>query len=391
MKTFKTQIYVNAATAAYCERAFGVRRHVWNWALNYFLNIKKQTNNLPSNYDAMKDYRIFLKSQPDKNFVWLAEQQVSARTAEEACKDIKAAFALVRQKSKRTNGSLKPRFKSKRDRLQTFSYYRAGPTVFRIDSDFTVSFEAGASRKRGIARTRESLAFLRHDNVKLCRMTITRQAGKYWMCISYEKPNQKKHTQTAQAGKVGIDLGVVISAAAYDGKTYKAEQFLTPKAAKSKRLSKKLNRKLTFMHYGSHRYEKAVQLKQRRELRSQLQRKAALEEYTTFLVRNYNDIVIDDFSFKSTLKVRKSDRRTHEKAYTSMVYEFKLRLEQKAAAAGATVRYVQHQKGIKTTHKCCRCGSTAVLVDRKTRILHCHTCNLEMDRDENAAINTFAL
>lgn len=390
MKTFKTQIYVNAATAAYCERAFGVRRNVWNWALNYFLDAKKQ-HQAPSNFNAMKEYRAFLKSQPDKNFVWLAQQQVSARTAEECCKDIKQAFTLARQQSKKVHRQVKPCFKSKRDRLQTFSYYHASPTVFRLDSEFIVSFEAGASKQRGIARTRESLTFLKHDNVKLCRMTITRQAGKYWLTISYEKPNQKKRGRTNSTGKVGIDLGVVISAASYDGTNYNAVQFMTKKSAKSKRLSKSLDKRLSAMHYGSHRYERVLELKQRREFCSKLQRKAALEDYTTFLVRNYNEIVIDDFSFKSILKVRKSDRQTHEKAYTSMVYEFKLRLEQKAAFAGAIVRYIQHQKGVKTTHKCCRCGSTAVYVDRKTRVLHCHTCNLEMDRDQNAAINTYAL
>ena len=85
MKTFKTQIYMNNATEKYCTRAFGVRRQVWNWMLNYFFEVKKQTNKFPSNFDAMKEYRAFLKSQPDKNFVWLAEQQISARCAEGGC------------------------------------------------------------------------------------------------------------------------------------------------------------------------------------------------------------------------------------------------------------------------------------------------------------------
>ena len=392
MKTFKTQVYVNAATAAYCERAFGVRRQAWNWMLNYFLDAKKKTNQLPSNYDAVKEYRRLIKLQPDRNFAWLAEQAVSGRTAEEVGKDIKAAFALARTQAKKSHKSgLKPQFKSRKDRLQTFSYYKACPSVFRIESEHILTFEAGASKQRGRVRTRESLAFLMHDDVKLCRMTITRQAGKYWLCISYEKPNQRKRTQAAPTGKVGIDLGIVISAAAFDGTNYTATQFMTNASAKSKRLSKSLDKKLSNKQYGSHRYEKMLLLKQKRELRSAAQRNAALEEYTTWLVRNYAEFVIDDFSFKSVLKARKADRTLHEKLYTSMVYAFKERLEQKAADAGAVVRYVEHRKGVKTTHKCSNCGSTAVNVNRQTRQLTCGTCGLKIDRDKNAAINTYAL
>ena len=313
MKTFKTQIYMNASTEAYCLRAFGVRRQAWNWVLSYYLEQKRKTNKLPSNFDAIKDYRISLKSKPDKNFVWLAEQQVSGRLAEEVCKDIKAAFALARQQAfKLHKPGLKPKFKSKKDRLQTFSYYHASNSVFRIESEFVLTFEAGASRQRGRVRTRESLNFLLQENVKLCRMTISRQGGKYWLCLSYEKPNQRKQKPLPTSGKVGIDLGVVISAAAFDGQSYEAKQFATPNALKSKRLSKKMDKKLAAMQQGSHRYEKAILLKQKRELRSALQRNAALEEYTTRLCRTYKEIVLDDFSFKSVLKICKGDKRTHE-------------------------------------------------------------------------------
>ena len=396
MKTFKTQIYMNAEAEEYCRRAFGARRAIYNYMLSRFFEIKKQTGKLPFSSTVVKDYRANIKSHPDKNFVWLAEQMISARVAEEAGKDVSASFELVKtqnKKKKKSKTVAKPRFKKKKERKQTFSYYRACDSVFRIESEHTLSFEASTHGRKSV-RTRESLNFLRHDNVKLCRMTIKTEAGKYYLAISYEKPNRDESTKKSSAvpeRKIGIDLGVVISAATYDGTSYSAVQFNTTNSMKSDRLAKRNDEKLSRMQIHSHRYEKELLLKEKRALRAARQRNALLEEYTSWLVRNYNHIVLDDFSFQSTLKVRKKDRKTHENAYRCMVYQFKERLEQKALEHGVTIDYAKHFARVKTTHKCSKCGSTLVKTNPKTREVSCFDCGMVMNRDHNAAINTFNL
>ena len=112
-------------------------------------------------------------------------------------------------------------------------------------------------------------------------------------------------------------------------------------------------------------------------------RKDNLEKYTTMLVQNYQDIVIDDFSFKGALHVANKD-----KAYHAMVYMVKLRLEEKALEYGNNIRYVEHQKGKKTTHKCAVCGSEAVTC-HKDRTITCRNCGNHDGRDENAAKSTY--
>ncbi len=73
-----------------------------------------------------------------------------------------------------------------------------------------------------------------------------------------------------------------------------------------------------------------------------------------------------------------------------MKFQFKNRLELKAAETGTIVDYVKHQKGVKTTHKCSECGSEHVHTNSK-RQFHCLDCGYVADRDQNAARNAYLL
>ena len=378
MKTFKTRIYLNSQTVQYCRRAFGVRRCIWNWAVAASIEGRKQHHNRPSAFALDKSYRAYLSEQKDSCFVWLAKQQTSARLMQEVLKDVDQAFKLaVSKKGKGAN----VHFKTRKDRAQTFSGYCSMPTDFRIEGDYSFSFQAAGRGKRGIGRARESLAFLK--NAKICRFTIKLEANEYWLTLSYEKPNQAKPKQLN--GKLGIDLGVVKSVCAFDGTTYSDVSFNTKHSLKLDHLAKRNDKQLSLMTNGSKRYEKLLMLKQRRALRAARCRQEQLEIYTTLLTSTYSKVVVDDFTFKSAVKV--SDR---DKLYRCMKYEFKLRLIQKAAATGTVVEFVKHQKGVKTTHKCSQCGSEHVHTT-STRQFHCLDCGYTADRDANAARNCYQL
>lgn len=378
MKTFKTRIYLNADTVQYCKRAFGVRRCIWNWAVAASIEGRKQHQRRPSAFALDKAYREHLSSQKDSCFVWLAKQQTSARLMQEVLKDIDQAFKLaVSKKGYKANAH----FKTRKDRVQTFSGYLSEPSVFKLEGDYTFSFQAAGRGKRGAGRTRESLAFLR--NAKICKFTIKLVANEYWLTLSYEKPNRAKPKQLS--GQVGIDLGVVKSVCAFDGQSYSNVSFNTKHSMKLDRLAKRNDAKLSKMTYGSKRYEKLLLLKQRRALRASRCRQEQLEVYTSYLTTTFSRVVVDDFTFKSALEVANRD-----KAYRCMKYEFKLRLIQKAAASGTAVDFVKHQKGVKTTHRCSACGSEHVHIN-STRQFHCLDCGYTADRDANAARNCYQM
>lgn len=378
MKTFKTRIYLNAKTIEYCKRAFGVRRCIWNWAIAASIEGRKVYTKRPSAFALDKSYRNFLKSKKDSCFEWLAAQQTTPRLMQEVLKDVDAAFHLAcRKKGRNAN----VHFKTRKDRLQTFSGYCSDSGVFKLEGDFSFSFQASGRGNRGEGRTRESLAFLK--NAKICKFTITCRAGEYWLCLSYEKPNQRKQKQLS--GNLGIDLGVKVSACSFDGSNVENVSFNTKQSLKLERLAKAADSKLSKMQYGSNNYEKFLKVQQRRMLRAARARNEQLEVYSTKLVNTYEKIMVDDFTFKSAVKV--SD---HSEAYHCMKYQFKLRLMQKAAGTGCLVQFVPHQKGVKTTHKCSQCGSEHVHTNSQ-RQFHCLDCGYTADRDVNAARNAYNL
>lgn len=187
--------------------------------------------------------------------------------------------------------------------------------------------------------------------------------------------------------KIGMDLGVVKSVVSFDGQTTVEKDFNTKKSLKSERLAKNLNHRLSLCKTGSRKYLELKELYAKRMAKSFRQREACLEEFTTFVAKTYNEVVVDPFGFESAKLV--SD---NEDLYHSMTYQFKLRLQQKVDERGGLYREIQHVKGNKTTRKCSLCGSLAVWVDEtKERKVHCRCCHAVLDRDVNAARNCFAM
>ena len=196
VKTFKTKVYLNDYAEDYCKRAFGVRRHIWNWAWATALEIKKQTNWYPSNFDLDKLYRQELKAQKDKGFVWLAKQNVSPALMQEVMKDIKMCISQCHEdqkdfdrrrlarlhrksKSKKKHPNkakkIQPRFKRRDDPEQSFRYSTTLERIGKPDSDHIFSLQTATRGKRCLFRTAESLAFLRKPGVKICTATVKRE------------------------------------------------------------------------------------------------------------------------------------------------------------------------------------------------------------------------
>jgi transposase len=387
---------MNDYSKQYCERAFGVRRWVWNWALHEMLRAKGMTNRMPTGFQLDAKYRDDIKAKESAGFAWIADQLVSGKLMSECLKDLERSFKTCKADQKDVNNDHHYRGKKwhkvqphyiprKKDSKHSFSYVcDSDKKNFRITGEHTFSFCTTSKKKdgRAVARTRESLAFLQNPNIKLCTMTIQREADKYWVCITYEKPNRSV-TKPRRGTKVGIDLGVVISACCFDGCNIINAQFDTEHSMKLERLAKAQNEKLSRMKHGSSRYVKELRLQQERFAKAARIRKYNLECFTTMLLRNYKDIVVDDFSFKSALNAA-----NHDKTYHCMVYMFKERLEAKALEYDSNIKYVKHQKKQKTTHKCAVCGSEAVTC-HKDRTITCRNCGNVDGRDENAAKSTY--
>lgn len=380
MRTFKTQIYPTAKQQEYIRKACGIRRWTWNWAVaEYFAAAKN--DKFPTVFDLQKQ----LNNGPvvDKNYGWLSE--VNSMVRGEALKDFGialAAYVQARKRSKRTIESVpidkyKPKFKKKGKCNESFRLFKKCEGVFKVHSahDFSVTTIRGQQRMH--IHPRESMEFLMYDSVDIKTCTFSMKGGKFFMSITFEKTNQK--SRICGTGKVGLDLGIKHAVTTWDGQM---SVFDVPSTLdKAEKKTERWNRRLARTKKGSSRHKKILQALQRAYMHEANLKKDWREKLTTMLVEAYNQINIDDFGFEGAKNLD-----INRALYRVGVYDFKLRLQEKAAERGCQVNFVE--RFTPTTKTCSQCGYQQKL-SLRTRIYKCPHCGLVMDRDANAAVNVY--
>ena len=379
MKTFKTEFHPTAQQQEYISKACGIRRWTWNWAVaTYFAEAKKE--NFLQSYDLQKT----LNNGPvkEKGYEWLSE--VNSMVRGEALKDFGlalAAYADARRRSKRTVEKIpidkyKPHFKKKGKCTESFRIFKKGGSEFKVHSAHDFSVVTTRGRQRLHIHPLESVEFLMSADIKTC--TISMQGGTFFMSLTYEKTNQRK--PTCGIGKVGIDLGIKHAAVCFDGTSTKFID--TPANLKTaEKKTERCNQRLAATTKGSKRHSKALRALQRAYMHEANIKKDWREKLTTELIQSYGQINIDDFAFEGAKNLD-----VNRALYRVGCYLFKLRLEQKAAAAGCTINYVP--RFTPTTRTCSKCREVQI-VQISDRTYSCKHCGLVIDRDENAARNVY--
>lgn len=379
MTTFKTQIYLTKDDERRVKELFGLRRVYFNYALDQiYRNGVKSTMNLLQRYYEEADSGKLTKSLEAIDLKYGCIQHLYKEVFEDASEAVKAA--AKKNRKKKTN--VRVDYHRKKDRLETVSLYGKNQSTVRPESSHRIEFMLNKLLGRISVRTRESVEFLKTRTDKIRTITITRRGGKYWMSITYARTKRVVNKPDPNT-VIGIDLGIAIAAVTFDGQSVDKINFNTKGSIRSEQLANRVD--LSRKREGSKRYEKAVQLKKRRSMRSQAQRLTEVDNFISYLCKNYHAVVIDNFSFKGALKVA-----DNAKTYRSMKGTFITRLEQKAIEYDTQIVFIPHTKGVKTTHVCSKCSSVNILVDKKTRQVYCKDCQTVMDRDENGARNTYA-
>ena len=80
---FKTRIYPTSKQRKYFAKAFGIRRFIWNYALNEYLE-SLNIGNPKSEYDLKKQINNSIVK--DDNYKWLSE--VNSMVRQESLKDL---------------------------------------------------------------------------------------------------------------------------------------------------------------------------------------------------------------------------------------------------------------------------------------------------------------
>ena len=336
------------------KRATGVARFVWNWALAEW-NRQYRAGDKPTALGLKKHFNAIKGAQ----FPWVYESPRDANTQ---------PFANLDKAFKRFLMGLARRPKFKKKNKCRDAFYVANDK-FRVDGK-TITLP-----RIGKVRMREALRF----EGKVLSATVSRTAKRWFAAISVEVDLPVLACEN-QARSAGIDLGVknLATMASLDDEII--IEGPKPLRAALKRLAR-LNRSLSRKVKGSRNREKAKQRVARLHARVADVRADSLHKLTTWLVRTYGCVVIEDLGDKGMMRNGKLARVISDMGFG----EFRRQLDYKQVLSRGKV--IVADRWYPSSKLCRKCGLVNESRTLKDRLFTCSGCGHVEDRDIHAAHN----
>jgi len=353
-KTFQYRLQANSQTIQRAELWLDRCRHLYNAALEQRISYRqrkrsisrfKQSNQLPDLRSAFPEYKE-------------VGSQVLQDVIERLDKTYTAFFRRV--KNGETPGF--PRFKG-RNRYNSFTLTQAG---WKLDGKYLSITNLGAFKLR-LSRPIEG-------NIKT--ITIRRAStGEWFVTFSCDNVAEKPLPKTGKT--IGIDVGCESFLTMSDGTKIGNPRFFKNSQNKLAMRQQRLSRKTK----GSKRKEKARILVAKSHERIANQRRDFHFKMANQLVKYYDTICIEKMdAWNSTTALNRSMRDVAWFGFFDILHF-------KAEEAGREVIEVPAKD---TTQLCSQCGAR-VPKDLSVRVHSCPSCDLELDRDHNAALNILRL
>lgn len=362
-RTHKIALDPTAGQRAVLQQHADHARRAYNWALRRY-NDGKKAGGEPT-IDTLKRKWNELKAL---KYPWA--KALSQNGAEYA---IEALGFGIRTAKDRRLANATPRFRS-RTRRTAFRIVNTGNRVRCEGRSIDLSLPG-----IGAIRARQEL---RYKDGRIVRVTVTREAGRWYACVTVKrpKPPMRRHGSVA-----GVDVGIRNMAASSDGRTYSHFP-----AAKDKRRQKRQERKVRRYEMqaarqarGSARRLRTLRRLDRARLRirwrrDDVQRKAAAD------IVGDNRLVVGE-----TLDVR--GMREERKGMAGEITRAAMHgMQQKVAlrceATGA--EFLKARGDFPSTQLCSVCGRRQKMpLGKRWNDTYACRCGLQLDRDFNAALN----
>jgi len=243
----------------------------------------------------------------------------------------------------------------------------------------TVLFYSNGVRLQKIGRVKYKG---KHDfsQSKLYNTRVSFQGKKWILAFSIEVPNEQR---TLNDFSVGIDLGVkTLAVLSCQGKFYKSKNI--NRSHKMVRLDKQLKhqqRALSRKQKGSKNRIKAREKVRKLYGRISRIRHDYAHKITTKIVEMLpKRVIIEDLNVVGMVKNKRLARAISNQNF----HRFRSLLEYKAKERGIELKVAD--RFFPSSKKCSNCGSIKQDLKLSDRIYKC-ACGLEIDRDENAALN----
>ena len=354
-KAYKYRIYPNKKQQELIQKTFGCARFVYN----YYLNKRKE---MYENDKTTFTYNMCSKdlTQLKKELEWLKEPDKDS--LQKALKDLDMAYKKF---FKEHTGY--PKFKSKKNRYKS---YRTSC------SNNNIRFENKRIKlpKLGLVKTRDKQV----PQGRILNATISQEPnGHYYCSLCCTDVEHEQLPNTNQ--NIGIDLGLVDFAIMSDGTKIENPRFYEKSEQKLVKLQRELSRKTI----SSNRWNKARIKVANLQKHISNQRKDFLQKLTTDIVKTYDVISVEDLDVKS---MKETDSTIRNKRVGDVSWsEFRRMLTYKSKWYGKQLSVVDRY--YPSSQICHCCGHQDSKKSEDIRFWICPSCNSELDRDVNAAIN----
>ena len=365
LKAYKFRIYPTEEQEIFFAKTFGCVRKVYNLMLNDRKKAYEEVKNDPS-----KKMTFPTPAKYKKEFPFLKEVDSLALANAQLNLD-KAYKNFFRDKSVGF-----PRFKSKKNPVQSYTTNNQNGTVALIDSKFIK-----VPKLKSLIR----IKLHRQPKGMIKSATISRHAsGKYYISLlCKEEINELPKTNSA----IGIDLGITDFAILSDGQKIDNNRFTSKMEKKLKREQRKLSKRaLLAKNKGIPLSEAKNYQKQKRKVarlheKVMNQRTDFLNKLSTEIIKNHDIICIEDLNVKGMLRNHKLARSISDVSWSSFV----AKLQYKADWYGREI--IKVDTWFPSSQICSECGHKDGKKSLDIREWTCPICHTHHDRDINASIN----
>ena len=360
IKAYKYKLLPDKHQEELLIKFFGCCRYIYNWGLNRKTSAYKE-NGIKVGYNELAKELTALKKTEE--YKWLRECSIESLQQSLRCLD--NAFTAFFRK----NGKY-PKLKSKKH----------SKDVAKFIQSVHFDFNSWVVRlpKLGNVKLCENRVF-DQSKCKQGTCTVSRDhCGTYWCTITVDDLQPKvARTKPLKETAVGIDLGIKDYAILSDG-----TKFTNPKHFE------KMQRKLAWLQRDFARTAKDSKNHEKMRIKVAKcyraisnQRNDFLHKLSTYLIRNYDTICLEDLNVKGMKQNHHLARAIQGAAWG----EFVRQLEYKSEWYGKNVLFIgRFEPSSKLCHKCGYINMDLKLSDREWI---CPVCGEHHDRDVNAAIN----
>ncbi|NTQ20361.1 IS200/IS605 family element transposase accessory protein TnpB [Enterococcus faecium] len=365
LKAYKFRLYPTEEQEIFFAKSFGCVRKVYNLMLDDRKKAYEEVKN-----DSSKKMSFPTPAKYKEEFPFLKEIDSLALANAQLNLD-KAYKNFFRDKSVGF-----PRFKSKKNSVQSYTTNNQNGTVALIDNKFIK-----------VPKLKSLIRIKLHRQPKgiIKSATISRHSsGKYYISLlCKEEVSELPKSNSA----VGIDLGITDFAILSDGRKFDNNQFTSKMEKKLKREQRKLSRRaLLAKQKGIDLFEASNYQKQKCKVarlheKVMNQRTDFLNKLSTEMIKNHDIICIEDLNTKGMLRNHKLAKSISDVSWSSFV----TKLQYKADWYGREI--IKIDKWFPSSQICSECGHKDGKKPLDIREWTCLICHAHHDRDINASIN----